>query len=139
MLARNLQSATLTRFLFVCFFTPGSQQEEDEFEKLLNAALSEREAPSAAGGGAPYRVVKPKPSFCVKTRNVITSEKVFLNVCRTDALPEPVDVSEEQLTRILESDEPSTFRVPMSLGEGHQETDKSNGTDFFKVFFLHFL
>lgn len=62
--------------------------------------------------------------FCAKTRNVITSQKIFVNICHTSIIPAPVDVSEQELTRILESDEPSTFRIPMSLGEGHEEVDK---------------
>ena len=62
--------------------------------------------------------------FCVKTRNVITSRKIFLNVCQTDIIPQPVDIDESELIKILETDEPTTFRVPMSLGEGHEELDK---------------
>ncbi len=62
--------------------------------------------------------------FCVKTKNVITSQKIFVNICHTTVIPSPVDVTESELTRIFESDEPSTFRIPMSLGEGHEEVDK---------------
>lgn len=64
------------------------------------------------------------PGFCVKTKNVQTSDKVFINICHTSVIPAPVDVTEEELTKILESDEPSTFRIPMSVGEGHEELDK---------------
>ena len=47
-----------------------------------------------------------------------------MNICHTTVIPAPVDVTESELTCILESDEPSTFRIPMSLGEGHEEVDK---------------
>ncbi len=49
-----------------------------------------------------------------------------MNICHTTVIPSPVDVTESELTRILDSDEPSTFRIPMSLGEGHEEVDKCN-------------
>ena len=62
--------------------------------------------------------------FCVKTKNLITSQKVFLNICQTDAIPAPADITDCELTDILDSDEPSSFRIPMSLGEGHDEVDK---------------
>ena len=62
--------------------------------------------------------------FCVKTRNIISSQKVFINICHTDVIPQPVDINESDLIKILESDEPSTFRVPMSIGECHEEVDK---------------
>lgn len=47
-----------------------------------------------------------------------------MNICHTTIIPAPADITESELTRILESDEPSTFRIPMSLGEGHEEVDK---------------
>jgi len=72
--------------------------------------------------------------FCVKTKNVITSQKIFVNICHTTVIPSPVDITESELTRILDSDEPSTFRIPMSLGEGHEEVDKCNL--IYRFFFL---
>lgn len=120
------------------------KSDNDEFDDLLNAALSEREKQKERHSELPYKTVKPKPGFCVKTKNIITSQKVFINVCHTDVIPAPVDISESELTCILESDEPSTFRIPLSLGEGHDELDKSkqpclafdvaiNSTFFLKV------
>lgn len=49
-----------------------------------------------------------------------------MNICHTPIIPAPADVTESELTHILESEEPSTFRIPMSLGEGHEELDKCN-------------
>ena len=68
---------------------------------------------------------------------MITSQKIFVNICHTTIIPAPVDVTEAELTRILESDEPSTFRIPMSLGEGHEEVDKCNLIFFPHAKFLH--
>ncbi|XP_013387850.2 PIH1 domain-containing protein 1 [Lingula anatina] len=40
-------------------------------------------------------------------------------------LPKPKDITEEDLIKVLESEDPTAFRVPMSLGEPHAEIDKS--------------
>lgn len=62
--------------------------------------------------------------ICLKTRTV-DGEKVFLNLCTSEEIPQTKDVSEIELAQILNSDDPSTYRVPMSLGEGRIEKDKS--------------
>lgn len=61
--------------------------------------------------------------MCVKTRDD-QKKKVFINVCTSDAIPAPEDISDRELITILESDAPSDFRVPMSIGQPHQEKDK---------------
>ncbi|XP_063866555.1 PIH1 domain-containing protein 1-like [Scylla paramamosain] len=68
--------------------------------------------------------IKPKPGLCLKTRED-GGGKVFVNVCTSDALPAPENITEEELIKILESEEPSDFRVPMSIGAPHKEKDKS--------------
>lgn len=50
--------------------------------------------------------------------------KVFINVCTSDVLPAPEDITDQELIKILESDQPSDFRVPMSIGPPHEEKDK---------------
>lgn len=47
-----------------------------------------------------------------------------MNLCTSDELPKPPDVSDTELALILESDDPSTFRIPMCLGEPRTDTDK---------------
>ena len=39
-------------------------------------------------------------------------------------LPIPRDIPDDELLKLLESDDPSGFRIPMSLGEPHAELDK---------------
>lgn len=73
----------------------------------------------------PSKLVKPRPGFCVKTFTKPDNRKLFVNVCLTEAIPCPKDISSEELMRILNSDDPSSYRVPMSLGEGRTEPDKS--------------
>ncbi|KAK3866695.1 hypothetical protein Pcinc_027784 [Petrolisthes cinctipes] len=63
---------------------------------------------------------------CVKTRDS-SGEKVFVNVCTSPQVPVPEDLTDKELLAILESDQPSDFRVPMSIGKPHDEKDKSGG------------
>jgi len=70
--------------------------------------------------------VVPKPGFCIKTKNE-KGEKVFINVCTGENLPAAKEISDQELMDLLESDDPSGFRIPMSLGEPHAEVDKSGG------------
>jgi len=104
-------------------------QETDYNDKLLqqflltpqNAAESTRLSPEI-----PYlsKQVKPTPGFCLKTK-IGDDEKVFINVCHSEELPVPPDISDEELIKITESQDPSRFRVPISLGEPHAEVDHS--------------
>lgn len=71
-----------------------------------------------------YKSVQPSAEFCIKTKSA-KGEKVFLNICAADHIPSPKDITDKELVDLLESDDPSRFRVPMSLGEPHTEVDKS--------------
>lgn len=64
----------------------------------------------------------PKPGYVMKLRNS-KDEKVFINVCTSDKIPAPKEVSDQELTEILQSVDPTQYRVPMSLGEPHVEVD----------------
>ncbi|CAH1154341.1 unnamed protein product [Phaedon cochleariae] len=72
----------------------------------------------------PSKLVKPIPGFCVKTKEASTGCKVFVNVCQTDAIPPPKDISTQQLRDCLNSEDPGDYRVPMSIGEIRTEPDK---------------
>lgn len=52
-------------------------------------------------------------------------EKVFVNICQSNSVPPPPDLSREELVELLQSEDPSGYRVPMSLGEPHSEVDNS--------------
>jgi len=41
-------------------------------------------------------------------------------------MPAPEDISEDTLVKIWTSEDHSSFRVPMSIGEGHAEADKGS-------------
>jgi hypothetical protein len=63
--------------------------------------------------------------MCVKTHTE-AGDKVFINICHTPEVPAPEDISEATLVEIWTSEDHSSFRVPMSIGEGHAEADKGN-------------
>ncbi|XP_070543636.1 PIH1 domain-containing protein 1-like [Ptychodera flava] len=69
-----------------------------------------------------YNTIVPEAGFCVKTKND-QGEKIFINICKTDRMPAPKEVSEDDLREILAS-ESSDYRIPMSIGEPHAEIDK---------------
>lgn len=85
---------------------------EEEFKQMLAEAV-------------PTQIVKPRPGFCVKTFTKPDNKKVFVNICLTEAIPCPRDITDEELMQILNSDDPSSYRVPMSIGEGRTEQDKA--------------
>ncbi|KAF6776494.1 hypothetical protein AHF37_04110 [Paragonimus kellicotti] len=68
-------------------------------------------------------IIVPSEGFCVKLRTV-SNEKVFVNICYSDKVPKPNDITEDELRAILEDIEGSPpFKIPMSIGEPHAELD----------------
>ncbi|KAI4899586.1 hypothetical protein NFI96_016499 [Prochilodus magdalenae] len=75
---------------------------------------------------APSKVIRPHPGMCVKTSSITDQQKVFVNVCQSQDVPPPPNLSQEALVELLESDDPTGYKVPMSLGEAHTEMDNSS-------------
>lgn len=81
-----------------------------------------------------YKTVEPTPEFCIKTKSADGKTKIFLNMCTADHIPSPKDISDQELIALLDSEDPSRFRVPMSLGEPHAEVDKGgNGCTAYDI------
>ncbi|KAJ0057999.1 hypothetical protein NL108_007227, partial [Boleophthalmus pectinirostris] len=72
------------------------------------------------------RVIKPQPGICIKTVLEPSKQKVFINICQSNSVPPPPDMSRDELVELLQSEDPSGYRVPMSLGEPHTEMDNSS-------------
>ena len=68
----------------------------------------------------------PSPAFCLKTKSNLSNEKIFINVCTSDAMKKPRDVTDDELVEIIRTQDSSQFRVPLSLGEPRTELDRSN-------------
>ncbi|XP_013908765.1 PREDICTED: PIH1 domain-containing protein 1 [Thamnophis sirtalis] len=106
-------------------------QEEEEFNRLLLQAAQNIQG--SVPSPAESKPIRPLPGFCLKT-HTSSGEKIFVNVCRSPHIPSPPDLTNEELGCLIESENASTFRIPMSLGEPHAEVDKSgNGCTAYDV------
>uniref|UniRef100_A0A8D3B6A7 PIH1 domain-containing protein 1 n=1 Tax=Scophthalmus maximus TaxID=52904 RepID=A0A8D3B6A7_SCOMX len=72
------------------------------------------------------KVIRPQPGMCVKTVSEPDKQKVFVNICQSNSVPHPPELSREELLELLQSEDPSGYRVPMTLGEPHTEVDNSS-------------
>ncbi|XP_065845698.1 PIH1 domain-containing protein 1-like [Oscarella lobularis] len=70
------------------------------------------------------QVVLPEPVYCLKGQTQ-KGEKIFINICKSDQLPAPKDISAVELAEIISSEDPMRYRVPISFGLPHTELDKS--------------
>lgn len=61
----------------------------------------------------------------MKAHQLKNNEKCFINICISDGIPAPEDISPEQLTEILGSETPSNYKIPMSITELRLTPDKS--------------
>uniref|UniRef100_A0A8C6SZZ4 PIH1 domain-containing protein 1 n=1 Tax=Neogobius melanostomus TaxID=47308 RepID=A0A8C6SZZ4_9GOBI len=97
------------------------QQQEELYQQLLLQTMGklQNENPDS-------RVITPQPGMCVKTILELSKEKVFINICQSNSVPPPPDLSRDELVELLQSEDPSGYRVPMSLGEPHTETDNNS-------------
>lgn len=73
----------------------------------------------------PSKIVKPQNGFCIKGFQVKNKKKIFINICHTDGIPAPIDITAEDLTHILQGEEPHSYKVPMSLSDPRLATDKT--------------
>ncbi|KAG8434147.1 hypothetical protein GDO86_012499 [Hymenochirus boettgeri] len=108
-----------------------SDFEEALYEQMLLKAKQELQSrlPSVPES----KQIRPQPGFCIKTRTA-ENTKIFINICKTTDIPAPPDLSEAELVNILESDDPSGYRVPMSIGEPHVEVDNNgNGCTAYDI------
>lgn len=117
-------------------------------EQLYQSLL--QKAKSVQSSQKNFAEIRPQPGFCIKTRllegnvkeagwfckeeeasmglNSIGANpkemKVFVNVCSSSTVPMPPGlIDEEELIKALQSGTEMGLRLPMSLGEGHSETD----------------
>ncbi|KAL5281113.1 PIH1D1 family protein [Megaselia abdita] len=106
-----------------------NKELEQEIDSLLDPKNTSRagiENLAVSGKERDYKIVKPYPGICVKCFKCNTDEKFFINICQTDDIPPPEDISEKELDEILNSNEPSTFRIPMSISQPRLTLDKSD-------------
>ncbi|KAA0705684.1 PIH1 domain-containing protein 1 [Triplophysa tibetana] len=97
------------------------KKQEELYQKLLLQTVQKVQGDTPSG-----KVIRPQPGMCVKTLSLSDQKKVFLNICQSETVPPPPHLSQEALVTLLESEDPTSYRVPMSLGEPHAEADNSS-------------
>ncbi|KAL6476605.1 hypothetical protein MHYP_G00151040 [Metynnis hypsauchen] len=97
------------------------QSQEELYQQLLLQTIGKIQS-----DGTPSKVIRPQPGVCVKTSSLTDQQKVFVNICQSRDVPPPPHLSQEALVELLESDDPTGYKVPMSLGEAHTEIDNSS-------------
>ncbi|XP_054615404.1 PIH1 domain-containing protein 1 [Dunckerocampus dactyliophorus] len=97
------------------------QQQEDLYQQLLLQTMGNMHTENPDS-----RVIRPQPGICVKTTSETGKQKVFVNICQSNSVPPPPELSREELVELLQSEDPSGYRVPMSLGEPHTEVDNNS-------------
>lgn len=121
----------------------------DQLEKMFKESQE-------TASRAPFKMVRPYPGICIKSFTVKSKTKFFINICHTKEIPAPRDVSESELHEIIESQNASSFKVPLSVtkpretkgkkGEPVEVSDVAVNSEFFakKIkrgdgLFYHFL
>ncbi|XP_049277130.1 PIH1 domain-containing protein 1 [Anopheles funestus] len=97
-------------------------EAEEQLENFL-APVAELADDISSGRS---KIVKPTPGFCIKAFKKDSKEKFFINLCETDGIPPPRDITEDELIRILNDGEPNSYRIPMSITVPRTIQDKAN-------------
>lgn len=113
----------------------GEGDSERNLEELYaNLYKSNVNTTNSNGENVNFKKFIPEPGFCLKTKNS-KNEKVFLNICQSSSIAPPKDIGEDELLKLIEQQNQNEldnaafhFRVPMSLGEAHNELDNNANT-----------
>ncbi|XP_060748302.1 PIH1 domain-containing protein 1 isoform X2 [Tachysurus vachellii] len=96
-----------------------------EEEELYNMLQTVSQTPT---DNMTSKSIRPQPGLCVKTFSLPDKQKVFVNICKSADVPPPPPISHDALVDLLDSDDPTGYKVPMSLGEAHAEMDNSSNS-----------
>lgn len=86
-------------------------------------------------------IVHPIPGYVVKFKEVNSNCrtlfmkekcKLFLNICHCMQLPPPEDLSEDEVAKLLDSSDPSKYRIPLCVGDVEVVLDRK-GEDSVKI------
>ncbi|CAL8143840.1 unnamed protein product [Orchesella dallaii] len=125
----DVDESIITRNLLIS----NSILKEQDNVGISTASLKDRPllTPLDRQEQAQCKFIIPQPGLCVKTFDKETGQKVFVNICKTNEIPEPdFDYTDEQIANILSNgsdDDVGDIRIPMSIGEKHEEKDNKGG------------
>lgn len=97
-------------------------EESPLFQQLLVDTKSELDKEFERKYAPESNMVAPQPGWCLKTWK-LDGNKVFINICTSEMVLKPKDLSENEVRKIVESEDPTKFRIPMGIGEAHKEQD----------------
>lgn len=63
--------------------------------------------------------------ICIKTFKVGSKKKFFINICHTSEIPAPKDITESELHKLLDSQNATEFKVPLSVTKPREGKDKA--------------
>ncbi|XP_063729168.1 PIH1 domain-containing protein 1-like [Symsagittifera roscoffensis] len=101
-----------------------SEENSDLYESILQNFQSNTTNGTQAQPDMYSKKVLPKAGCCMKCKTK-KNEKVFVNLCISELLPDPPNVEEDELVQILSNEDAPDFRMPMSIGEPHTELDNA--------------
>lgn len=99
-------------------------EAQEEFNNMFGPIVEQAQDISAGR----TKIVKPLPGFCLKAFKKDSKEKFFINLCQTDGIPAPEDITDDQLVALLNDGTPSQFKIPMSISQPRPMKDNS-GTE----------
>lgn len=88
---------------------PGSKEEAESYIKMME----ERSNFSMDG----KELIVPQVDFCAKTRNKLTSGKVFINICHSDKVAKPTATPRSDKSGV-------EWEIPYSLAPTRRDKDK---------------
>ncbi|CRL00440.1 CLUMA_CG013703, isoform D [Clunio marinus] len=95
---------------------------KNEFDDQINEIINESKQESLR---APFKIVLPYPGMCIKAFKTGSKEKFFINICHTSEIPAPKDISEKELHKLIETQNATEFKVPLSVTKPRVGKDKS--------------
>jgi hypothetical protein len=98
---------------------------KNEFDEQLTELFNEQKQQKSR---APFKMVRPYPGMCIKAFKKGEKQKFFINICHTTEIPAPKDISESELHKLIENQNATDFKVPLSVTKPRIGKDKSGNS-----------
>lgn len=92
---------------------PETLKKDENIEKLFNTF----------DNNVLSKIITPNSGLVIKTKTD-NNEKIFINICHTNEIPSPKNITEDELIKILDDEKPN-WCIPMSVGHERYEDDKN--------------
>eukprot|EP01065_Artemidia_motanka_P000534 TRINITY_DN10248_c0_g1_i1.p1 TRINITY_DN10248_c0_g1~~TRINITY_DN10248_c0_g1_i1.p1 ORF type:complete len:616 (+),score=281.47 TRINITY_DN10248_c0_g1_i1:71-1918(+) len=96
-------------------------------EKMMEESLKEGAAEGKVfeDKDGQWTFTLPEPCFCIKATDESKRKKIFINICKSPAIAEPMPMTAEEAAESGIQEEGHQFRVPISIGPARTDLDKS--------------